>query len=159
MWLFPAAYAVHILEEALGGEGFGRWIGHVIHREIGPKKFLIGNAVLWLAMVAAVGLLGQGSHAIWLAAALGAVFTVNGAGHLVGTVVTRTYSPGLVSGVLLWVPLGLATLWWAWHSGSAAAWGAGILAGLAAQAALAVLALALSNPVPAAPAPPHASMR
>jgi hypothetical protein len=144
-WLLPATYGLHIIEEAWAGEGFGRWIRHVIRRTVRPRWFFAVNAVLWLAMVAAVASLRDGHRAVLLAAALGVIVTVNGVGHLVGTVVTRVYSPGLVSGLLLWAPLGLATLRWSWIAGPASVWYAGLLSGILLQACLGALALALSD--------------
>ena len=39
--------------------------------------------------------------------ALGTITALNGIGHLAGSAVTHSYSPGTVSGVGMWAPLGL----------------------------------------------------
>jgi uncharacterized iron-regulated membrane protein len=41
---------------------------------------------------------------------------INGVLHLLGTLASRSYSPGLVSGLLVWIPLGVFTLQRARHS-------------------------------------------
>jgi hypothetical protein len=58
-------------------------------------------------MVVAVRRALARQDAAWLVLALGTITAINGIGHLAGSVVTRSYSPGTVSGVALWAPLGL----------------------------------------------------
>jgi hypothetical protein len=41
---------------------------------------------------------------------LGTVVLINGLSHLVTSSYYREYGPGLISGVLIWIPFGLATL-------------------------------------------------
>ena len=42
--------------------------------------------------------------------ALAVEIVLNGLGHLAGTITSQTYSPGLVTGILIWLPLGIFTL-------------------------------------------------
>jgi Protein of unknown function with HXXEE motif len=146
-WLFPVTYALHIFEEAHAGEGFGRWIRHVVGRQLGLGQFYLANGILWLAMVAAVSFFRTGPPAIWLLAALGAIVTVNGIGHLIGTLVIRLYSPGLVTGLILWLPLGLFALRWARSNGSIRLWYSGVISGIVLTGCVGLLGLALSKPV------------
>jgi hypothetical protein len=112
LWLFPATYAVHVLEEGLTGERFYRWIGHASGRVLDPPSFWLVNGVLWALMVIVIVCARKRVELGWImATVLGTVAVVNGVGHAVGTAMVRSYSPGLVSGVLLWVPLGSWTLW------------------------------------------------
>jgi len=145
-WLFPVTYALHILEEAHAGEGLGRWIGHVIGRQLGSRDFYLANGLLWLAMVAAISLFRTGRPVIWLLAALGSIVTVNGIGHLVGTIMVRIYSPGLVTGVVLWVPLGLFALWRTRTVGPMGVWYSGVFSGVVLMVCVGLLALTLSKP-------------
>jgi len=145
-WLFPVTYVLHVLEEAHAGESFGRWIGHVIGRQLGLREFYLVNGLLWLAMVAAIRLFRTGPPAVWLLAALGSIVTVNGIGHLVGTLMIRVYSPGLVTGMTLWVPLGLVALWWARTKGSLGLWYSGVFVGILLMVCVGLLALTLSRP-------------
>ena len=46
----------------------------------------------------------------WLLVSFGTVVLINGLVHAVASVLTMSYSPGLVSGLLLFVPLGAVTL-------------------------------------------------
>lgn len=46
----------------------------------------------------------------WPVLVVAAVLTLNGALHLLGSLATSSYSPGVVSGTLVYLPLGLITL-------------------------------------------------
>jgi hypothetical protein len=114
LWLFPLTYAVHIAEEGLAGERFYRWISRVplvsaLKIRVGAARFFALNAAFLAAMVAAVLVAARPQFA-WVTPCLGAVVAVNGLGHLVGSLATRSYSPGLISGLALWAPLGLFAL-------------------------------------------------
>ena len=107
LWLFPASYAIHIAEEGLAGERCYRWIGRVTGRQVSPGVFVGVNLAFEAAMVVAVRRTLAREDAAWLVPALGTITAVNGIGHLAGSVLTRSYSPGVVSGVGMWAPLGL----------------------------------------------------
>jgi hypothetical protein len=70
---------------------------------------------------------------------------VNGVLHLATTILTRTYSPGVVSGVVLWIPLGLYYV----MQGNAILPGrelwTALSAGVAIQAGVSMLAFALGK--------------
>ena len=66
--------------------------------------------MFFAGMVAAVFLARYLPGAGWLAVALAVSVALNGLLHLASTILTRSYSPGVVSGVLVWVPLGAFAL-------------------------------------------------
>jgi hypothetical protein len=109
-WLYPATYAVHILEELWGGEGFTAWLGRVAGVELAARQFLIWNALALLLMAAGVWLAVRFRHLRWLLLAYGVAFTLNALSHLAASLYTVSYSPGLLTGLLLWLPLGALTL-------------------------------------------------
>lgn len=146
LWLFPLTYLAHLAEEALAGEGFYRWIRHVVGRTLERGTFLRLNAGFFAAMLAAVLLLRSTGGALWLVPALGTIIGLNGVAHLLASLVTRTYSPGLVSGLLLWVPLGVAALLRSHAERPAGEWWMGVGAGLLLHAAVALAALQSSRP-------------
>jgi hypothetical protein len=105
LWLFPLTYAVHIAEEGLAGERFYRWIARfAIVRSLGirisGREFLTLNGIFMGAMLAAVSAASWSGYS-WLTPALGMLVAVNGLGHLAGSLATRSYSPGLISGIFL----------------------------------------------------------
>jgi len=114
-WLFPLSYVAHILEEWLVGERFYFWVRRITGRTMSPRAFFVINGIFLAAMTGAVWLV-QTRQAVWLIPTLGLVIGLNGLGHILGAAATRTYSPGLVTGALLWMPLGWvavmsSTLW------------------------------------------------
>jgi hypothetical protein len=139
---FPFTYLIHILEEYWGGEGFYRWIRRVAGIQLTPAQFLSINLVLWTAMSMLVLAVRFPN---WLYVALGFVVVVNGLGHAAGTILTRTYSPGLVSGIFLWVPLGVYHLFIGAVALSRHSFWVGITVGFAIQAGVSALALLLGR--------------
>ncbi len=158
LWLFPAVFAIHIAEESLAGARFYRWIRRATGREIGPGTFVAVNLVFEAAMVAAVrgatrpappaGAPADGGAGAWVAPALGLIGTANGLGHLAGSVVTRSYSPGAVSGACLWAPLGLVALRRSQRAVPRRDWRRGIMLGAFISAGVMPLGLALSHRSP-----------
>jgi hypothetical protein len=144
IWLFPASYLLHILEEAFAGERFYNWTGRITGRRIPLGAFLTLNACFFVLMIAAASALQAGNWP-WLLPTLGAVTAVNGLGHLAGTVATQTYSPGLISGLMLWAPLGVVGLAQSRSTLPAGIWWFGIAAGIGASAIVIGLALLVSR--------------
>jgi hypothetical protein len=139
-WLFPATYAVHILEEWRGGEGFPAWFSRVIGVELSVERFLALNAFALAGMTLGVALAVLFRRMHWLVVGFGAVVVLNGLAHVAASVVTRSYSPGVVSGALLWLPLGAWTLAAGRRSLSRWDFGAGVVVGLAMHAVVTLLA-------------------
>jgi Protein of unknown function with HXXEE motif len=81
----------------------------------------------------------------WIVATLGTITTVNGVGHLAGSVATRSYSPGFVSGITVWTPLGLFAVVRARRCVPRAVWRRSIAAGVVINAGIGLLALRLSH--------------
>lgn len=109
-WLFPATYALHILEELWCGEGFTTWLARVAGVELAATRFLIWNCVALLLMAAGVVLACRFKNLRWLFVAYAVAFLLNAFSHLAAGLYTVSYSPGLVSSLLLWLPLGAWTL-------------------------------------------------
>jgi Protein of unknown function with HXXEE motif len=145
LWLFPASYAIHIVEEGLAGEHFYRWIRRVSGREISPGAFAGVNLALECAMIAAVHQVRAREDAAWLVPALGTITAVNGIGHLAGSVATRSYSPGLASGVGVWAPLGLFAVIRSRQLLPRPVWRRGVIAGALILGGVVLLALPLSH--------------
>ena len=109
-WLFPATYAIHILEELLCGEGFPAWFARVAGVGLGARQFLVWNALALLLMSVSVVLTMRFRRLRWLLLAYGTAFLLNALSHVFASLYTVSYSPGLVSGLLLWLPLGALAL-------------------------------------------------
>lgn len=140
-WLFPATYAVHIVEEWRGGEGFPAWFSRVMGAELSVERFLALNVYALAGMTIGVALALMFRQLRWLVVGFGAVVLLNGLAHVAASVATRSYSPGAISGALLWLPLGA----WALAAGrenlSRRDFGVGVGVGLLMHAVVTLLAV------------------
>jgi hypothetical protein len=101
--LFPLAYGLHIAEEYW--LHFPAWVSHLSGRFLSDPQFLLVNVVLLLLMAGAVVVVRARPSEAWLAITLAAILGINAAVHLLGSIVTRTYSPGSITAAFSFVPL------------------------------------------------------
>lgn len=109
IWLYPVSFMIHILEEYYGGIGFYNWLAH-LGMEISAIRWLAVNIFFLFIMAVAIILVKNNRNLIWILIALGIEVSLNGFGHAIGSIITKVYSPGLLSGLLIWFPLGIFTL-------------------------------------------------
>lgn len=130
MWLMPVTYFIHAMEEYWCGEGFYRWAARVMGWEMTPTQFIVLNSTAWVFMVVSILALRKTPSIRWLTISFGTVAFINGFWHLVVSIWTGTYSPGTISGTLIWIPFGAATLYKAWRHATRRAIGSGVLVGI-----------------------------
>lgn len=140
VWLFPLTYVLHLGEEYWGGEGFPQWISRVAGANFTEQEFLVLNSFALMLMTVGAWLIYRNTWR-WLLVGLAGVVLLNGGLHLVFSILTWSYSPGLISGVLCWMPLGIVILYRQWHLATrhSFAIGAGIALGLHAIVSLLAL--------------------
>ena len=109
-WLFPLTYIIHIGEEFYGGEGYPAYLKRLRGVEMSSTKFLVGQGIGLALIILGILIARRLSFPRQLLIILAAVVMINGLSHLVTSSYYRQYGPGLISGVLIWIPLGLATL-------------------------------------------------
>ena len=109
--LFPATYLLHIAEEYLCGERFFNWASRISGINLTEQAFLEINAAAWTIMMLISAMAFSRPTFQWIVIPMSTAVTINGVAHLLGTIFSRSYSPGLVTGVLLWIPLGAFTLY------------------------------------------------
>ena len=78
----------------------------------------------------------------WAVIPLATAVFINGLAHVIGSIISVSYSPGLFTGLLLWVPLGAYALRRAYGVWSRGAYFASIAFGLALHAAVTLAAFA-----------------
>ena len=101
--LFPLAYGLHIAEEY--AFHFPAYVENVTGRNFSNSQFLLLNAVFWLLMTATVVVVLARPSRMWLVITLAAILGINAMAHILGSIVTATWSPGTVTAALLYVPL------------------------------------------------------
>jgi len=84
-------------------------MGEVTGVAVPAAAFLAVNAFCWVLMVSAVVVARRRSKR-WLLVSLATIVTINAGLHGAAAIATVGYAPGLATGVLLWLPLGIVVL-------------------------------------------------
>jgi len=109
LWLPLVAIAAHVFEEFVWPGGFAEWYRHYPPGRTAKvsTRFLVIVNIVFVALALVPPLFGATTkgYAYWLVVA--AIAGANGLFHLVATVRARKYSPGVVTGVLLYIPLAI----------------------------------------------------
>lgn len=138
-WLFPITYFIHLIEEFAAPEWFGAWSERVLGMPVTVQTFLVWNGLglVTMCVCAAVTLAGPGLR--WLEIAMALAVLGNAFAHVVLSAMTFTFSPGLITSLLLWIPLGLVRLPIAFRESPV--WGRwlGVAAGVAVTAIVVVV--------------------
>jgi hypothetical protein len=107
-WLFPAVITLHNAEEAIWFPSWSRRAGRW-HAPVGPGIFRFGALVLTFLAYTVTGLsIQSGKQTIWTYLAFGYMVAMLAnvlIPHLVVTVATRAYMPGLATGLALNLPV------------------------------------------------------
>jgi hypothetical protein len=106
-WAPMGAAALHMTEEFFIPGGFAAWDRRyrpAISASITPRFHIIINGLL-LLLCYDVGATGGTPFGVALWLGVTALFFSNAIWHVVGAIRTRSYSPGLITGLLLYVPL------------------------------------------------------
>jgi uncharacterized protein with HXXEE motif len=140
--LLPLSYLLHLVEEWWGGEGFAAWTARAVGSPVSTTRFLILNSFVWplFAVLTIAAILRP--RLAWFPTTFATVVLVNAGLHLLGTLATSSYSPGLVTGVLLYLPLGIAALAQGRRVVSPGSFQRAVLLGFLIHAAVVVIAFA-----------------
>lgn len=105
-WLIPPAYLLHLIDEYFSGAGFNNWYSSVFQVDLSVIDFITINSVGFAATLLIIILYSFNKTNVFLIAMLGSLFFINGLVHPIVSIVTATYSPGTLTGVLIYLPLG-----------------------------------------------------
>jgi hypothetical protein len=134
--MLPAAYALHVTEEAFGGHGLAAWI---IAREgirFSLASFIGSNLVGLALIVVATSAARRWAVWGWTLVSGGAILLANGVCHVAVSAAMRCYVPGMWTGLLLYVPLGGVLIFRLRRSMSPGVFALAIIAGFAIHAAV-----------------------
>lgn len=109
-WAIPAAFVVHVLEEAFGGAGLMEWMAGGGGVDWSLSEFLRANLVGLAALCLAAWASRRWEAWRWPLVSGATIFVANGFWHAAICVMTRSYIPGVLTGLLLYVPLGCFVL-------------------------------------------------
>ena len=103
-WLLPLAYFFHLADEYV--TGFPGWFSGIFKVELSLNDFIAINVFGFTATIIIVILYSFNKVNSFVIATLGVLFFVNGIIHIVATIFTVSYSPGTISGLIFYLPLG-----------------------------------------------------
>jgi len=110
-WLFPFAYLIHTTEEYFGGGALHAAQDTTLKGvDFTARQFLIINCVVFLLFLLLIFLSQKFKFPEWVSVYLGTVFFINAIAHTISTLMMADYSPGLITGWLILMPLGALTL-------------------------------------------------
>ncbi|MBX3465057.1 MAG: HXXEE domain-containing protein [Planctomycetes bacterium] len=138
---FPASYVAHATEEYCCGETFPVWISRLAHVQFTATAFLWLNGIALGAMVAAAWFATHHERLRLLITTLATIVTINGTAHVIGSIATASYSPGVVTGAICWLPLGVVTLRRSRHELTRGAFATGIAFGVFAHAVVSAIVI------------------
>ena len=102
--LLPVTILAHQLEEYFGH--FPLWYSNLLNAQLSNQDFIVINSVgLFIFTVWSLSYLFSKNNLILVA--LGTLVFVNGLLHVLLSIFTFSYSPGAISGVVLFIPLGI----------------------------------------------------
>jgi len=106
-WAYVMAYCVHVVEEVAVGEGFIEMMRTTFYPEYSGRMFFGFNLMMFLVFGAGIvvfEVLG-GMWVIW-PLSFAFMFVTNGIWHLLQTIVTRKFAPGLITSPIYWILMG-----------------------------------------------------
>jgi uncharacterized protein with HXXEE motif len=106
-WFFPISLPIHIAEEFWGGEGFLSWNVRATGAVLSVTKFFTLVGIGFALVLTGILLARHYPKMRWIISALATIFLINGFSHLIATFSHHRYSPGLISGLLLWIPFSI----------------------------------------------------
>jgi hypothetical protein len=109
-WLLPAAYVFHVIEEAFGGNGLMKWMADGGGAELSTGAFLCVNLFGFSALCLAAWAAGRWRLWQWPLVSGAVIFVTNGIWHLAVCITTQSYVPGVLTGLVLYVPIGVTIL-------------------------------------------------
>ena len=134
VWLFPPTYALHLVEEYFFSGGFPAWVADALGIGFTNAEFVAWNMLALLLMCVGAWLVSRHAKFRFIEIALAVAVLGNVAAHVIGSLLTWSYSPGLVSGVVVWSPLAWIRLRSARRASTGRARQAGTCLGLAVVA-------------------------
>jgi hypothetical protein len=108
IWLMPAAFALHIVEEYRGG--FPAWATHVLGGSFNNLAFAFNNAAFFAIMVGLIVWVSRSGSRLaaflLIAWSSGNIFW-DALFHVLTTAQFNRYSPGLITSSVLYLPISL----------------------------------------------------
>ena len=103
-WIIPVAYLFHLADEYF--TGFPDWFSQLFKVDLSLYNFIFINSLGFTATIIIAILYSFNKINNLFIAVLGMLFFINGIIHIVATILTINYSPGTITGLLFYLPIG-----------------------------------------------------
>jgi len=100
---------VHFSDELFAGGGFYTYVTSIGGNPVSMTRF--GVAVVFALLSMTIASWVARKRYDWVLLVLAAIIFTNALTHLLESLLTHSYSPGLASGLLIWLPLGSVILY------------------------------------------------
>jgi hypothetical protein len=134
LWIFLLVYPLHIFEEI-------RSVGAPHGINLSAKQFFILSGAACLLLAIGILLARRFRFPQLLEIVLGTVFVLNALSHIINSVAIRGCDAGVITGTLIFIPLGVTSLIGLRNSMRRLRYFAAVALGLAAQVIITLLAL------------------
>lgn len=129
--LYPLVYLVHLIDERYYGIGTAEFSTRHFGIYFTNEAWWAVNVPSLIAVTAAAILVFRRVWPQWVAVSLATHLVLHGIMRVPTSIWTLTIAPGLISGLMLCVPLSLFTLRWGWAALQPPEFRKGILVGIA----------------------------
>ncbi len=106
--LLPIVFLLHLAEEWFGG--LSAWTLLALGNEISAERFILINGIALPIFVAGTVAAFFSPRMAWFSASFAALLGLNGVLHTLATLGLGLYSPGAVTGLLLYIPMSVIVL-------------------------------------------------
>lgn len=103
-WFIPVAYLFHLADEYFAG--FPNWFSGIFKVNLSLDDFIFINSIGFTTTIMIAFLYTFDKVNSFIVVSLGTLFFINGVIHIVSSLFTLSYSPGTISGILIYLPLG-----------------------------------------------------
>lgn len=127
-WLLPRIIALHIIEEFLFPGGFRGWYQSyrpAIAASLTARFLITINTILVIVSILPL-LMGATPHGVALWLTIAAILFSNSLFHVMAGINSKHYNPGLITSLLLYLPLPVFGYWYFISTGQASPETAGI---------------------------------
>lgn len=148
-WLYPVTLLIHLAEEYWAGVALSDSPQKMRGVNLTPARFLALTGLGTVLVLAGIIIAQQFGFPQLMLAILGIFVLINGLSHTITGALKAQYNPGIVTGLLLWIPLGALTLSRLKTTMTWQRYLAGIAIGIAIHAIVSILARGAGQARPA----------
>ena len=120
LWLCPIVYTIHIIEEAPRFVSWTRRYPKLFTSIFNHKMFILGNTVWMLYNIVCVllAILYPAPWSLILGLSTASWIFANSWIHIITTLSSGIYSPGVITASTLYLPVSIFIYWYFWQQGA-----------------------------------------